>query len=128
MKIKLTSVLVDDQDKALKFYTEVLGFVKKTEVPMGEHKWLTVVSKEEQDGTELVLEPMGFEPARVYQKKLFEAGIPLTAFQVEDVEKEYQRLEGLGVQFSMKPTQVGVAKLAVLKDTCGNNIQLYQIL
>lgn len=128
MKIKLTSVLVDDQDKALKFYTEVLGFVKKTEVPMGEHKWLTVVSKEEQDGTELVLEPMGFEPARIYQKKLFEAGIPLTAFQVEDVEKEYQRLEGLGVQFSMKPTQVGVAKLAVLKDTCGNNIQLYQIL
>jgi hypothetical protein len=106
----------------------VLGFVKKTEVPMGEHKWFTVVSKEEQDGTELVLEPMGFEPARVYQKKLFEAGIPLTAFQVEDVEKEYQRLEGLGVQFSMKPTQVGVAKLAVLKDTCGNNIQLYQIL
>ena len=81
--------MVDNQDKALKFYTEILGFVKKTEIPMGEHKWLTVVSKEEQDGVELVLEPMGFEPARTYQKALFEAGIPLTAFQVEDVVEEH---------------------------------------
>lgn len=128
MKIRLTSVLVNDQDKALKFYTEILGFVKKTEVPLGEHKWLTVVSKEEQDGVELLLEPMGFEPAKVYQKALFEAGIPLTAFHVNDVDKEYERLKNSGVTFSMAPTQMGPVKLAVLNDTCGNNIQLVQVL
>lgn len=128
MKIKLMSLLVDDQDKALKFYTEKLGFVKKTEVPLGEHKWLTVVSKEEQDGVELVLEPMAFEPARVYQKALHEAGIPLAAFLVEDVEKEFARLSQLGVTFSMKPTQMGPVKITVLNDTCGNNIQLFQML
>lgn len=93
MKIKLTSVIVDDQDKALTFYTKVLGFVKKTEIPMGEFKWLTVVSNEEKDGVELVLEPMSFPPARVYQKALFEAGIPLTAFHIDDIQKEYERLE-----------------------------------
>ena len=128
MKIKLMSLLVDDQDKALKFYTNTLGFVKKTEVPLGEHKWLTVVSKEEQDGVELVLEPMAFEPARVYQKALREAGIPLAAFLVDDVEKEFARLTLLGVEFSMKPTQMGPVKITVLSDTCGNNIQLYQML
>jgi predicted enzyme related to lactoylglutathione lyase len=128
MKIKLMSLLVDDQDKALKFYTNTLGFVKKTEVPLGEHKWLTVVSKEEQDGVELVLEPMAFEPARVYQKALREAGIPLAAFLVDDVEKEFERLTQLGVEFSMKPTQMGPVKITVLSDTCGNNIQLYQML
>ncbi|MEO6979669.1 MAG: VOC family protein, partial [Mucilaginibacter sp.] len=80
MKIKLSSITVTDQDKALKFYTEILGFIKKTEIPMGEHKWLTVVSKEEQDGCELVLEPLGFAPSKVYQKELFAAGIPATAF------------------------------------------------
>jgi predicted enzyme related to lactoylglutathione lyase len=128
MKIKLMSLLVDDQDKALKFYTNTLGFVKKTEVPLGEHKWLTVVSKEEQDGVELVLEPMAFEPARVYQKALCEAGIPLAAFLVDDVEKEFERLTKLGVEFSMKPTQMGPVKITVLSDTCGNNIQLYQML
>lgn len=127
MKIKLTSVMVDDQEKALKFYTEVLGFVKKTDIPMGEHRWLTVVSEEEQDGPELVLEPMGFEPAKVYQKALFEAGIPLTAFQVDDVEAEYERLKKRGVEFSMEPTQMGPSKLAVFNDTCGNNIQLFEI-
>jgi predicted enzyme related to lactoylglutathione lyase len=127
MKIKLSSILVDDQDKALKFYTEVLGFVKKTEIPMGEHRWLTVVSKEEQDGVELVLEPMGFAPAKVYQKALFDAGIPLTAFHVDDIQKEYERLEKLGVAFSMKPTKMGPVTLAVLDDTCGNNIQLVQV-
>jgi predicted enzyme related to lactoylglutathione lyase len=127
MKIKLTSVVVDDQDKALKFYTEVLGFVKKTEIPMGEHKWLTVVSKEEQDGVELLLEPMGFAPAKVYQKALFDAGIPLTAFHVDDIQKEYERLEKLGVTFSMKPTKMGPATLAVFDDTCGNNIQIVQV-
>jgi predicted enzyme related to lactoylglutathione lyase len=128
MKIKVTSVMVDDQDKALQFYTEMLGFVKKTEIPLGEHKWLTVVSKEEQDGVELLLEPMGFEPAKVFQKALFDAGIPWTAFHVDDIEKEYERLKNLGVAFSMAPTQMGPAKLAVLNDTCGNNIQLVQVL
>ncbi len=127
MKIKLSSILVDNQDKALKFYTEVLGFVKKTEIPMGEHRWLTVVSKEEQDGVELVLEPMGFAPAKVYQKALFDAGIPLTAFHVDDIQKEYERLEKLGVAFSVKPTKMGPVTLAVLDDTCGNNIQLVQV-
>src|SRR6187200_100568 len=107
MKIKLTSVMVDDQDKALKFYTDILGFIKKKEIPMGEHKWLTVVSKEEQDGVELLLEPMGFAPAKVYQKALKDAGIPLTAFHVDNVQSEFERLEKLGVKFTIKPTQMG---------------------
>jgi predicted enzyme related to lactoylglutathione lyase len=127
MKIKLSSITVSDQDKALKFYTEILGFVKKTEIPMGEHKWLTVVSKEEQDGVELVLEPLGFAPAKIYQQELFNAGIPATAFYVEDINKEYERLAGLGVAFSMQPTQMGPATLAVFDDTCGNNLQIYQV-
>jgi len=127
MKVKLSSITVTNQDKALKFYTEILGFVKKTEIPMGEHKWLTVVSKEEQDGCELVLEPLGFEPAKVYQKELFAAGIPATAFQVDDTQKEYERLLGLGVKFSMQPTQMGPVILAVFDDTCGNNLQIYQV-
>ena len=128
MKIKLTSVLVEDQEKALKFYTEVLGFIKKTEIPMGKHKWLTVVSKEEQDGIELVLEPISFEPAKVFQKELYKAGIPLTAFNVDNLDKEYERLADLGVTFSMKPTEMGATKLAVFNDTCGNNIQIFQVL
>ncbi|MGN6566630.1 MAG: VOC family protein [Flavipsychrobacter sp.] len=128
MRIKLLSILVDDQDKALKFYTEVLGFVKKTDIPMGEHRWLTVVSAEEQDGPEIVLEPMGFPPSQVFQKALFDAGIPWTAFQVNDVSKEVERLTALGVSFSMQPTQMGTAMLAVFNDTCGNNIQLFQVL
>ncbi|SFC34233.1 VOC family protein [Spirosoma endophyticum] len=128
MKIKLTSVMVDDQDKALAFYTTILGFAKKTEIPMGEHKWLTVVSAEEQDGVELLLEPLGFAPAQTYQKALFDAGIPLTMFHINDVDKEYERLMKLGVTFSMPPTQMGPAKLAVLDDTCGNHIQIVQIL
>lgn len=127
MKVRLTSVIVDDQDKALKFYTEILGFVKKTEIPMGEHRWLTVVSKEEQDGVEVVLEPMGFAPAKVYQKALKDAGIPLTAFHVDDIQKEFERMEKLGVKFSMKPTAMGPVTLAVFDDTCGNNIQLVQV-
>lgn len=127
MKIKLTSVMVDDQEKALEFYTEVLGFVKKRDIPMDEHRWLTVVSKEEQDGPELVLEPMGFEPAKAYQKALYEAGIPLTAFHVNDIEKEYERLKKMGVEFSMEPAQMGPSKLAVFDDTCGNNIQLFEV-
>ena len=128
MKIRLTSLLVNDQDKALKFYTETLGFVKKTEIPMGEHKWLTVVSAEEQDGVELVLEPISFVPAQVYQKALFEAGIPATAFNVADVEKEYERLTKANVLFSVSPTPMGPVKLVIFNDTCGNNIQLFQVL
>src|SRR5436190_6809053 len=127
MKIKITSVMVDDQDKALKFYTGILGFVKKTDVPMGEYKWLTVVSPEAPDEVELLLEPMGFAPAKVFQKELFDAGIPLTAFTVDDIQKEFERLEKLGVAFSMKPTTMGPATIAVFNDTCGNNIQIVQV-
>src|SRR5664279_270999 len=127
MRIKLTSVMVDDQEKALEFYTGILGFVKKRDIPMGKYKWLTVVSNEEQEGAELLLEPMGFDPAKTYQKALFEAGIPLTTFHVNDIEKDYERLTALGVIFSMKPTQMGPVKVAVLNDTCGNNIQLVQV-
>ena len=119
--------MVDDQEKALEFYTKKLGFIKKREIPLGEHKWLTVVSKQEQDGVELVLEPMAFAPAKVYQTALFEAGIPYTAFHVDNIESEYERLKGLGVQFSMKPTKMGPVTIAVLDDTCGNNIQLVQV-
>ncbi len=128
MKIKLTSIVVDNQENALKIYTGILGFIKKTEIPIGEHKWLTVVSPEEQDGVELVLEPIGFPPAKVYQQALFEAGIPLTAFHVDNVDEEYKRLLSLGVSFSMPPTEMGATKIAVLNDTCGNNIQLFQML
>jgi predicted enzyme related to lactoylglutathione lyase len=127
MKIKWTSILVNDQKKALKFYTEILGFVKKTDVPMGEYSWLTVVSKEEPDGVEVVLEPMGFAPAKVYQKALKDAGIPLTMFHVGNVQNEFERLEKLGVKFSMKPTQMGPTTIVVFDDTCGNNIQLVQV-
>jgi catechol 2,3-dioxygenase-like lactoylglutathione lyase family enzyme len=127
MKIGVCSVMVDDQDKALKFYTEILGFIKKTDVPMGEHKWLTVVSPEARDGVELLLEPMGFPPARVFQKELFDAGIPWTSFQVEDIQKEYERMLNVGVQFSLKPTKMGPVTVAVFNDTCGNNIQIAQL-
>lgn len=128
IKIHVTSVPVDNQDKALRFYTEKLGFIKKTEVPMGEHKWLTVVSPNEQNGVELLLEPMAFQPARVYQKALKEAGIPYTSFMVDDVDKEYKRLSELGVKFSIEPKEMGPVKIVVLDDTCGNNIQLAQML
>lgn len=126
LKIYVTSVPVDNQDKALEFYTNKLGFVKKTEVPLGEHKWLTVVSQAEQSGVELLLEPMAFEPAKQYQKSLKEAGIPWTSFAVDDVQKEYDRLIELGVEFSMEPREAGPVKIAVLDDTCGNYIQLMQ--
>ncbi|MGD8534973.1 MAG: VOC family protein [Candidatus Aminicenantes bacterium] len=126
MKIKLNSVFVDDQDKALNFYTEVLGFIKKTEIPLGEFKWLTVVSPEEPEGTELVLEPNSNPAAKAFQSALVKQGIPLTAFAVEDVQKEYERLKKLGVEFTMEPTQTGPTTVAVFDDTCGNLIQLYQ--
>jgi predicted enzyme related to lactoylglutathione lyase len=128
MKITVTSVPVKNQDQALKFYTDTLGFVKKTDVPLGEHRWLTVVSPQEEDGVELLLEPMAFPPAQTYQQALFEAGIPWTSFSVEDLDKEFERLTALNVQFSMKPTEMGTVKIAVLDDTCGNNIQLAQLI
>lgn len=126
MRIKLTSVFVSDQEKALQFYTEVLGFAKKTDIPTGKDRWLTVVSPEGPGDVELLLEPMGFDPARTYQKALFDAGIPLTSFGVDDIEKEHARLEKLGVRFKTKPTKMGPVTLAVLDDTCGNLIQIVQ--
>jgi predicted enzyme related to lactoylglutathione lyase len=126
MKIILTSVMVNDQEKALKFYTEVLGFVKKNDIPLGEDRWLTVVSPEGPDDVELLLEPMGFPPARTYQKALFEAGIPLTSFAVDDIQKEYERMKKLGVVFKTAPTKMGPVTIAVFEDTCGNLIQMAQ--
>ncbi len=126
MRIELSSVVVDDQDRALRFYTEVLGFVKKTEIPMGEHKWLTVVSAADPEGPELVLEPLAFPPAKVYQRALLEAGIPATAFAVDDIQREYERLQGLGVVFRGEPAAAGPVTIAIFEDTCGNLIQLYQ--
>ena len=130
MKISVVGLPVKDQAKALQFYTEVLGFVKKTDIPLSEgNRWLTVVSKHEQDGPELLLEPAPnhFEPAKVFQEALFKAGIPYTQFNVDNVEQEYERLIKLGVEFSMKPTDVGMAKIVVFNDTCGNNIQLVEV-
>ncbi|GGO65006.1 VOC family protein [Bowmanella pacifica] len=126
IKIYVTSVPVEDQGKALDFYTKILGFIKKKDIPLGEHKWLTVVSPGEQSGVELLLEPMAFEPAKLYQRSLKEAGIPWTSFAVDDIGKEYQRLCNLGVQFSIAPRQAGPVMIAVLDDTCGNYIQLMQ--
>jgi predicted enzyme related to lactoylglutathione lyase len=131
MIVKVIGVPVQDQEKALKFYTEKLGFLKKVDVPISEHnRWLTVVSKEEQDGPEILLEPAPnhFEPAKIYQKALFDAGIPYTQFNVDDVQKEYERLTNLGVEFSVKPTKMGTVEIAVFNDTCGNNIQIVQLL
>lgn len=127
MRIKLTSVYVDDQDKALKFYTEVLGFVKKRDIPVGEFKFLTVVSPEEPDGTELLLEPSDNPAAKVFKKALVEQGIPLATFFVEDIHKEYERMKKLGVKFTMEPTPMGPTTAAVFDDTCGNFIQLNQV-
>ena len=127
MKIKLTSVFVDDQDKALKFYTEALGFVKKLDIPVGEFKWLTVVSPEEPDGVQLLLEPSDNPATQAFKKALVEQGIPLTTFFVDDIQSEYKRLTGLGVKFTMPPTAMGPTTMAVFDDTCGNFIQLNQI-
>jgi catechol 2,3-dioxygenase-like lactoylglutathione lyase family enzyme len=124
MKVNLTSVLVDDQDKALRFYTEVLGFVKKAEVPMGEHRWLTVVSPEDPDGVELVLEPDAHPAAKVFKKALVADGIPYTSFAVTDVAEETDRLRALGVRFTQEPLAMGPVTTAVLDDTCGNLIQI----
>lgn len=126
MKIKLTSVFVDDQDAALKFYTEVLGFVKKHDMPLGQYKWLTVVSPEEPDGTELLLEPSENPAARAYKDALHQQGIAAAAFVVDDVQREFERMKRLGVQFRTEPTAVGPTRIALLDDTCGNLIQIYQ--
>ena len=124
MRIHLTSVLVDDQEKALKFYTEVLGFVKKTEIPMGEFRWLTVVSPQHPDGTELVLEPDAHPAAKPFKQALVKDGIPFTSFAVDDVHAEYERLRALGVVFTQPPTDMGPVTVATLDDTCGNLIQI----
>lgn len=126
MKISLTSVFVNDQDKALRFYTEVLGFVKKHDFPVGEFKWLTVVSPEGPDDVELLLEPNDNPAASTYQQAIYEQGIPGAAFAVDDVQEEYERLKKLGVAFTMEPTSAGEVIRAVLDDTCGNLILLYQ--
>jgi catechol 2,3-dioxygenase-like lactoylglutathione lyase family enzyme len=126
MKIKLTSVTVDDQEKALQFYTGPLGFVKKMDVPMGgEHRWLTVISSETPD-IELLLEPNAFPPAKEYQKALVAAGIPATLFFVDDIAAEHQRLTAAGVVFRTPPTPAGPVTIAIFDDTCGNLIQLVQ--
>ena len=126
MKITLTSIFVDDQQKALAFYTEKLGFVKKTEVPLGEHSWLTVVSPDAPDGVELVLEPSEHPAVRPFKTALAEDGIPFNSFAVEDVHAEHERLSGLGVVFTQPPTEMGPVTTAVLDDTCGNLIQIAQ--
>jgi predicted enzyme related to lactoylglutathione lyase len=127
MKMNLMSVLIDDQAKALAFYTVALGFVKKQDIPMGEYRFLTVVSPEGPAGVELLLEPSAFPPAKAYRKALFEAGIPATSFGVDDIEREYQRMTKLGVIFRSKPAKAGAATLAVFEDTCGNLVQLHQV-
>ena len=127
MRIKLHSVLVDDQVKALKFYTEVLGFIKKQDFPVGEFKWLTVVSPEELDGPELVLEPDDNPASKAFKQAIYEQGIPFTALQVDDIHSEYERMRGLGVRFTQEPTQMGPVTQAVFDDTCGNYIQIYQV-
>jgi catechol 2,3-dioxygenase-like lactoylglutathione lyase family enzyme len=129
MKIKLTSVSIADYDKALHFYTDILGFVKKHDLPLGDGaRWITVVSPEEPNGTELLLEPNADYPAmKALKAALVEDGIPFTAFQVQDIHAEYERLQKLGVVFTMEPTNMGPSTIAILDDTCGNLIQLYQV-
>lgn len=131
MKVTLISIPVRDQAKALEFYTEKLGFLKKKDVPMGgDNRWLTLVSKEAQDGPEILLEPapLHFEPSKVYQDALKEAGIPYTQFDVDSVDAEYERLTKIGVEFSVKPATMGTVKYAVFNDTCGNFIQIVETL
>ena len=126
MRITHTSVFVSDQDQALKFYTETLGFVKKHDVPVGKFKWLTVVSPDEPEGTELLLEPNDNPVAQAYQKGIFDQGIPAASFGVTDINAEYEKLKSLGVAFTMEPTEVANVTIAVFDDTCGNLIQVVQ--
>lgn len=124
MRINVTSVMVDDQHKALRFYTEVLGFVKKNEIPLGEHAWITVVSPDAPDGTELVLEPDQHPAVGPFKRALVEDGIPFTSFAVDDVAAEHERLVALGVRFTQPPIDMGPVTTAVFDDTCGNLIQM----
>lgn len=126
MRINLSSVLVDDQEKALQFYTQKLGFIPMADIPMGEYRWLTVISPEGAKGVELVLEPMGFPPAREYQKALYQAGIPYTAFLTDDIETEVRRMKARGVVFRGEPQEMGPIKSVLFEDTCGNLINLVQ--
>lgn len=126
MRINLSSVMVEDQEKALKFYTEKLGFIKKTDMAVGEYRWLTVTSPDGPDGVELVLEPMGFPPAREYQKALYSAGIPITAFISKDIQAEYNQLKARGVIFRSEPQAMGAITSVLFEDTCGNLINLVQ--
>ncbi|MEO8255475.1 MAG: VOC family protein [Flavobacterium sp.] len=131
MKVKVIGIPVQEQEKALQFYTNKLGFIKKHDIPLGENnRWLTVVSKDEPDGVEVLLEPSPnhFEPSKTYQSALFEAGIPYTLFNVDNLQDEFNRLINLGVEFSMQPTEMGNVKIAILDDTCGNKIQLIEML
>jgi len=126
MRIRLHSVFVDDQEKALRFYTEVLAFVKKRDIPMGEFRWLTVVSPEEPEGTELVLEPSDNPATQAFKKSIYEQRIPASAFAVDDIRAEHARLTAREVRFTMEPTQAGPVTMAIFDDTCGNLIQIYQ--
>ena len=126
MKIKISSVFVDDQEKALQFYTDILGFTKKSDIPAGEYRWLTVVSPEALEGMELLLEPNVHEAAKAYQKALYEDGIPATMLFVDDLKEEFDNLKKRGVNFIMEPTESDSISMAVLDDTCGNLIQLVQ--
>jgi predicted enzyme related to lactoylglutathione lyase len=127
MKIKLTSLFVNDQSKALEFYTKTLGFVKKLDIPAGKYRWLTVVSAEEPNGTQLVLEPNDNPAAQTYQQAIFKQGISATMFFVDDIQKEFQRLKKLGVKFTKEPTRTTGSTIAILDDTCGNLIQITQL-
>jgi len=126
VRIKLTSIMVDDQDKALKFYTEVLGFLKKRDLPAGGFRWITVVSPEGPDDLELALEPNANPAAKTFQKAMFDQGIPLASFETRDLQTDFKRLKGLGVAFTQEPMNAGPVIIAVLSDTCGNLIQLHQ--
>ena len=127
MRIEITSVFVDDQDKALSFYTEVLGFVKKRDLPAGDYRWLTVVSAEAPEGVELLLEPNANPAAVQYQRAIFEQGIPALTLRVDDIQAEFERMTALGVRFAMPPTKTAGATLAMFDDTCGNLVQLFQV-
>ncbi|RQR25857.1 MULTISPECIES: VOC family protein [unclassified Burkholderia] len=127
MRIYVTSIFVDDQDKALAFYTDVLGFRLKNNVPVGEYRWLTVVSKDQLDGTELMLEPSQHRAVGPYRQALYEDGIPAASFQVDDLDAEFARLDALGVRFTLAPMDAGPVRVAVLDDTCGNLVQLMQM-
>jgi predicted enzyme related to lactoylglutathione lyase len=127
MRIELTSIFVDDQEKALVFYTEKLGFVKKTDITAGDYRWLTVVSPEKKEGVQLVLGPNDNPAYKTYQQAIFKQGIPAQNFFVDDIQKEYERLKNLNVKFTMEPTKVTGSTIMVLNDTCGNLIQISQL-